>query len=231
MPERGAPCQAAWGRNLDPRTHTSLRAHTSTYTFVYTHTHTHTHAHYRGGSGRSPQGGTAGPGHRSISSTTMAAAQDSGGDCVPVTEASAPPPSPPETGLLGTASGVGGRKGCPLPAHHGSKECCGRAAAMTAQRPRPGALRRRALPTGPGAEAGPSARSQVPLGKQEHGGGLCGGPVPSPSPHPDPRTLLLTFYQARLSSPKPWAPTKAGLFPPTRTPGHSPRLAQREPAT
>lgn len=57
-------------------------------------------------------------------SVPVVVAQDPDGDCGPVTEASTPPPSSPEMGLLEPASGMGGQKGCPLPTHHGSSHDC-----------------------------------------------------------------------------------------------------------
>lgn len=57
-------------------------------------------------------------------SAPVVAAQDPDGDCGPVPEASIPPPSSPETGLLEPASGMGGWKGYLLPTHHGSSHDC-----------------------------------------------------------------------------------------------------------
>ena len=48
-------------------------------------------------------------------SAPVVAAQDPDGDCGPVIEASTPPPSSPEMGLLEPASGMGGWKGCHCP--------------------------------------------------------------------------------------------------------------------
>lgn len=85
---------------------------------------------------------------------------------------------------------------------------------------------RNTLPTDLGAGAGPSAMSQLSLGKQGHGGGLYGGPVPTPRP----LDSLTDLFQLPTLLPYASSPTKLGLFSLTWTRGHTPRLEQQGPS-